>query len=157
MSCPTPKRVGTAFSLRFEVRSPLILPHNDFLNHVLADLNQTAYPDRNYKNNLMDEVRKWKWMAQNAMELSVSLPNNSTPNTSTIQDTSIVSKMKSYMDERPDLEAFISNNAKFFERAASYSTKIGEINERLDTFCDDRDKLVLEISNDVRDDILLDC
>lgn len=123
----------------------------------LSDLNQTAYPDINYKSNLMDEVRKWKWIAQNALEISVSQPNTSTPNTSTIQDTSIVSKMKSYADERPEWDEFLSNNSHFFKTAASYSIKLNTINDKLSMVCDERDKLVLEISNDVRDDILLDC
>lgn len=96
-------------------------------------------------------------MAQNALELSVSVPNNSTPNTSINQDTSIVTKMRTYIDERPDLRAFTENNAKFIDCATMHSTKIAEIHGRLNQFGDTKDKLILEISHDIRDDILQNC
>lgn len=124
---------------------------------LLSDLNTTAYPDRHYKNHLLDEVRKWKWLAQNALELSISVPNNNLSNVSTIQDTSIVSKMKSFIDEKPDLEEFMTANSKFVDRAAQHCKKLGEIHGRINTFCIEKDKLVLEISRDVREQILLDC
>ena len=96
-------------------------------------------------------------MAQNALELSVSMANNTTPNTSVIQDASVVSKMKTFIDERPDLEEYMKKNKDFVNRAQAYSRNIAEIHDRLRSFCEDKDLLVQEISNDVRDSILLDC
>lgn len=65
--------------------------------------------------------------------------------------------MKSFIDEKPDLEAFMANNAKFVSRASLHCSKISEIHGRLNTFSEEKDQMVMEISRDVRDQILLDC
>lgn len=105
----------------------------------------------------MEECRKWKWIAENELELSNGVPNQSIPNTSGVQDTSIVYKMKTYTEERPDFDEYYENNRKFLALALQQSKKMTEISERLNTFCENRNKLIQEISDDVRDDILLSC
>lgn len=105
----------------------------------------------------MDEVRKWKWVAQNALEISINAPRTSIPNTSTNADASFVSKMKTFIDERPDINEFMDANAKFFQQGAMHAAKVGKFNDRVDTLENENEKLVMEISNDIRDSILLDC
>lgn len=85
------------------------------------------------------------------------MPNNSTPNVSYGQDNSSIPKMKAYIDERPDLEAFLAENARFFKQAETHLKRHQDIHTRFNDVCVQKQKFISEISNDVRDDILLDC
>lgn len=73
------------------------------------------------------------------------------------QDMSNISRMKAYVDERPDLEAFLADNARFFKRAETHLKRHQDIHTRFNDLCVQKQKFICEISNDVRDDILLDC
>lgn len=55
------------------------------------------------------------------------------------------------------MEQFIKDNAMAFEKANEHLTRYGALRGHYNAVCEQKEKLLLEVGNDLRDDILLDC
>lgn len=104
-------------------------------------------------------MKEWKRLVRNAVTED-SLPNRSSiPNVSSSSniENSFLFKIKAYLEDQPDVEQFIKDNARAFEKANEHLTRYGALRGHYNAVCEQKEKLLLEVGNDLRDDILLDC
>lgn len=125
----------------------------------LPGLNLTANPDANYRKSLLNEVKEWKRLVRNAVTEDSLSNRSSIPNVSSMSNSenNFLFKIKTYVEEQPDLDQFIKDNATAFEKANEHLINFAALHRHYNAMCDQKEKLLLEVSNDLRDEILLDC